>query len=660
MITLAEIQGSIAELEAEKSPTAGQETVYQALRDICANELTCPDPLFASKISDMIDGLSRALSQNPAPAAAPQAEAEEPDPAVDPELVARFAAEAAERYARAQELILRLEQNMADREAIAELFRIFHTIKGECGFLKIGNLGELSHNVENLLVLLRDGKLEADARIVDLLLEGLDYSQEILTELRQGKLVLSGGKPLDPYYAELSEVTARVKPSLGEILMQKGKVSETELKEIVAEQAQSGFTKKLGEIAVERKLVTEEELSETLALQKKIERKEEGAPKTEKVEQIIKVKTGKVNYLVDMIGELTIALGQVNDSGPAMAQVRKITRTLQYAAMQLRTDGVKNLFGNVRRIVRDTSHKLNKPIVMETFGEDLEIDRNLLESLEEPLMHIVRNSVDHGVESAEARLAAGKPAEGKLTIGAERRGNNIVISVADDGAGLNREKILKKAVEKGLVKAEDAPAMTDDAVNALIFMPGFSTKEKIDYVSGRGVGMDIVHSAVQAAKGRIELESVPGKGLTTRLFFPLSTAIIDGMLVRSGANALIVPVGSIIESVKFKPGMVERPKQGVEVVRIREEIIPVIRVAQALGIPGAGAQDIGVIVEDSSKRRFALAVDEIQAKREVVIKSLGSKFKNLRGISSGTVLPGGKIGLVLDVDQVIALSEEGR
>jgi two-component system chemotaxis sensor kinase CheA len=596
----------------------------------------------------------------------PQAQAQaqtasfEADPSVDPELVSRFAAEAEERYARAQELMLSLERDMANKDAIAELFRIFHTIKGECGFLKIGALGELSHNVENLLVLLRDAKLEADARIVDLLLEGLDHSTDILAQLKRGQLVLSGGKPLDPYYAALAAITSRVKPSLGDILVQKGKVSETELKELVAEQAQSGFTKKLGEIAVERKLVTEEELAETLALQKKIERKEEGAPKAEKVEQIIKVKVGKVNYLVDMIGELTIALGQITDPGPAMAQVRKITRTLQYASMQLRTDGIKNLFGNVRRIVRDTSHKLNKPIAMETFGEDLEIDRNLLESLEEPLMHIVRNSVDHGVEGAEARLAAGKPAEGKLTVGAQRRGNSIVISVADDGAGLNRDKILRKAIEKGLVKASDAEGMSDDAVNALIFLPGFSTKDKIDYVSGRGVGMDIVHAAVKAAKGRIELESVPGKGLTTRLFFPLSTAIIDGMLVRSGDNVLIVPVGSIIESVKLKAGMVESPKRGVEVVRLRDAVIPVIRVAEALGIRNAGSGDIGVIVEDAGKRRFALAVDEILAKREVVIKSLGGKFKNLRGISSGTVLPGGKIGLVLDVDQVISLSEEGR
>jgi two-component system chemotaxis sensor kinase CheA len=593
----------------------------------------------------------------------PQPESEmakEHESAFNEELYANFLTETDERLARAQELTLALEDNPDNEEGVNELFRIFHTIKGECGFLKIVNLGELAHSVENIFVLLRDKALHADEGIIDLLLKGVDQAKKILNALRVGNINLSttGSTSLTLYLESINKISESVRPTLGAMMVKSGKVSDAELRALVTEQKESVFTKKIGELAIEEKIISQKELEETLALQKSIEQKQTPGVKTEKTDPIVKVRSSKVNFLVDMIGELLIAMGQISDSSPAYTQVRKISKTIQYASMQLRTESVKNLFGNAKRIVRDISKTLKKGVILETYGEDLEIDRELIEQLDEPLMHIVRNSMDHGIEPEEERRRKGKSADGKITIGAERRGNHIVISITDDGQGLNRDKILAKALEKGLITIEDAKSMTDAAIFNLIFLQGFSTKEKIDYVSGRGVGMDIVKSAVTKAKGRVELETERDKFTRINLYFPLSTAIIDGMLVKLGPTTYIIPIASVLESIKLKAENVEEIKRGISMVKLRDEVIPLIRLKDTFEIRDIEPGNIGICVESSDKRRFVLAVNEIIAKREVVIKSLGSRFKNLRGITSGTVLAGGQIGLVLDVDQIVELSQD--
>ncbi len=359
-----------------------------------------------------------------------------------------------------------------------------------------------------------------------------------------------------------------------------------------------------------------------------------------------------------MIGELLIAMGQVNDSGPAISQMKKITRSLQYGAMELRTDTVQTLFGTIRRVVRDLCKQLGKAVLLETRGEDLEIDRNLIEKLEEPLVHLVRNSIDHGIEDAEIRTSRGKHSQGTITLSAERRGNSIVISVSDDGGGLNRERIVAKAVERGLVRPEAAESLTDAQVHSLIFASGFSTSETVSQVSGRGVGMEIVKAVVTNNRGRIETESAPGAGTTFRLIFPLSTAIIDGMIVRSMQNLFIFPISAVVESLKVTPSMISTVNGSIEVCDLRGEVVLLLRLDEILGMRRREEAPfmIGVVVENSDRRKFMILVDEVIAKREVVIKSLGNRFKKMRGVTSGTVLGGGKIGLVVDVDQLVDLS----
>jgi two-component system, chemotaxis family, sensor kinase CheA len=550
---------------------------------------------------------------------------------IDSDQLKLFISDCEERFSRAQDLILGLEQNPADTDAVKELFRIFHTVKGECGFLKLTTLGTLAHDTESLLDLLRSGKLPVTKIIADILLKGLDLAQELDNHLKEGDFKAYCSVPVKAYITELSQFTAVQKNGSPPVQIPVSVQTET-----VPDQPQAD--------AAVHEQKSEEHLSK----------------KTDAEDAVIKVKTGKVNYLVDMIGELLICLGQMKEETEGLPQVRKIARTLQYAGMQLRTESVHTLFGTARRIIRDTSQKVEKQVQTVFEGEDLEIDRTLIESLEEPLMHLIRNALDHGIESSEERIRAGKTPEGTVRITAERKGNSIVISVGDDGRGLDREKILKKAVAKGLIREKDIPDMNEIAVNNLIFVSGFSTNDSVNLISGRGVGMDVVKEAVAKAKGHITIESKPGKGTTFSLHFPLSTAIIDGMLTRTGKNIFIIPIASIIESLKAKEEQIHQVATGVLVLDLRGKMIPVISMAEVFGIPDAGEGKIATIVENVSGERFAVMNDEILAKREVVIKNLGACFKNLKGISSGSVLAGGSIGFVLDIEQVIELGKESR
>jgi two-component system, chemotaxis family, sensor kinase CheA len=553
---------------------------------------------------------------------------------IDRDQLKLFISDCEARFQRAQELVLGLEEDPSDSGAVKELFRIFHTVKGECGFLKLTTLGNLAHNTESLLDLLRSGKLSVTKDIVDILLKGLDISSELCKKLKDEDFQAYRSVLVADYKVRLAQFTTgeRAPPP----------VPAPEQTPPPQQQSDAGS----GSVPPEK---TEHD-------QKNDER---AVRKNDVEDSVIKVKTGKVNYLVDMIGELLICIGQMQEDTEGLPQVRKIARTLQYAGMQLRTESVHTLFGTARRIIRDTSQKVGKQVQTEFFGEDLEIDRTLIESLEEPLMHLIRNSLDHGIESAEERVKEGKTPEGTIRIAAERRGNNIVISAGDDGRGLDREKILKKAVSKGLIRERDIPDMNENAVNNLIFISGFSTNDSVNLISGRGVGMDIVKEAVSTAKGHIVTESKQGKGTTFSLFFPLSTAIIDGMLTRTGGNIFIIPIASIIESLKVKDEQIHQVATGVQVLDLRGRMIPIIRIAEIFEMKQSQKGTIATIVENVNGEQFAIMNDEILAKREVVIKNLGACFKNLKGISSGSVLSGGAIGFVLDVEEIIELGKEG-
>jgi len=565
-------------------------------------------------------------------------EAEDRPEGADSDQLELFAGDCEERLSRAQDLVLELEKG--NGEGVKELFRIFHTIKGECGFLKLGKLGRLAHESESLLDGLRSGKLEVSEGVINVLLEGVDLGGKLVKALKEKACEEYRGTETERYEEALRQAASVA----GEAEVRPGSVKgEAQAVSPAAAGKPEGRVKGEGPTGSGTAAEVFEEKREK---------------KADSDDYVVKIKTGKVNYLVDMIGELMISLGQMKEETEGLPQVKKIARTLQYAGMQLRTESVKSLFGTVRRIIRDTVVQTGKKVKAEFSGEELEIDRTLIGVLEEPLMHLVRNAVDHGIESAAEREAAGKSAEGTVRVAAERRGNNIVITVADDGRGLDRKKIVEKAVAKGLIKAGDGENLSDSAVNSLIFIPGFSTNEKVTQISGRGVGMDIVKSAVEKAKGTVRMESREGAGTAFHLYFPLSTAIIDGMAVRSGQNIFIIPVGSVEESLKAGAGQILNVAEGVEVLNLRGKMIPVIRLSEVFGTGGRG--ETATIVENVDGEEYAVMSDEILSKKEVVIKSLGAYFRDLKGISSGTVLAGGKIGYVLDIEQVVELGRNGR
>lgn len=559
-----------------------------------------------------------------------------------------FEVEAQERITSAQDLILELETDLDNEDIINDLFRVFHTIKGECGFLNLTKLGELTHNLENLLDKLRYKEIQNSPDIIETILSSIDIINILLTAIRNSDKPLYNSVNIDSELRLIEHTSSAGIPQIGQVLKSEGILKESQVEEIVKKQRLSGFSKKFGEIAVEENLINNEIVDETLKAQRK---------KNVTKDAIVKVSASQINYLVDMIGELLIAENQLKDEN--IVYLKKITKEIQNAAMMLRTVKMRNILINMKRVVRDASRNLNKKTRLIIEGENLEVDRNLVEHLEEPLIHLLRNAVGHGIESANEREALGKPEIGEIVLKAERLGNQIIISVRDDGKGIRREVITEKAIHRGIVTKEKASLLKENEIFDFIFHPGFSTAETIDKVSGRGVGMDIVKTTVNSHRGHIETRSEVGKYTEFNLIFPLSMAIIDGMIILIDGVHFILPVVNIIETLKIDESFVHKIEDREAVINIRKEIIPVINLRGFFNLHNTprSEKELAIIVEHG-KRKYAFVVDKIESKKEVVIKSLGDKFKNLRGISAATVLAGGKIGFIINIDQIVSVSRE--
>ncbi len=384
---------------------------------------------------------------------------------------------------------------------------------------------------------------------------------------------------------------------------------------------------------------------------------------------MVKVDTSKLDFLVDMVGELVIAQSMIEHDGLLnaagnpklqrnLAQLARITAEVQKTSMAMRMVPVRQLFQKSARMVRDLCRKSGKQVELEASGEDTELDRTIVEDLSDPLMHMIRNAVDHGIETPEQRAAAGKNPTARVCLKAYHQAGFIIVEISDDGRGLDRQKILKKARERGLV--QDGAALTDKEVFNLIFEPGFSTAEKITDVSGRGVGMDVVRKSVQKMRGRIDIESRPGAGSTFYLKLPLTLAIIDGLVVKVGAERYILPIFSVRELLRPAEDARFTVEGREEMVLMRGTLLPVTRLGVCFGIESRAVQwsDGVLIVVETSGKSFCLFVDEVIGKQEVVIKNLGGTFKRLPGISGGAILGDGRVGLILDVDTILASNRE--
>lgn len=575
------------------------------------------------------DGL-RALSESMEAAAAPPSNLL----AQDPELVQDFLVEAREHLAKIEACLLEIEQRTHTAETLHAAFRSFHTIKGLAGFLDYQVIQRVAHETETLLDLARNGQLELRPAAVDVILAAGDYLALWLNAIEAAAAGRAAAEPPPP-----DELIARLQA------------------------AAAGGAPEPARDEAERLIPLEEPSAG-------------GAPRSEPGETgaraaaaaggdatLIKVDTAKLEYLVDMVGELVIAqtmlrhnpeLGQIRSPRLQrdLAHLARVTGEVQKTAMAMRMVPVGQLFRRMTRLVRDLARKSGKQAELELFGEDVELDRTIVEELHDPLVHMLRNSMDHGIEPPAEREAKGKPPAGRIRLKASHQAGMIVIEISDDGRGLDRERIFRKAVERGLVAAD--AKLSDHEVYHLIFEPGFSTAEQVTDVSGRGVGMDVVRKHINKLRGRIEIVSTSGAGTTFLLKVPLTLAIIDGLVVAVGGERFIVPIFAVREMFKASPEQVFTVEGKGEMVMVRGRLLPLVRLAERLGVEGRSREvsDGLVIVGESGSRVFCLLVDELAGKQEVVIKSLGPAFREARGFAGGAILGDGRVGLILDLAAV--------
>lgn len=384
---------------------------------------------------------------------------------------------------------------------------------------------------------------------------------------------------------------------------------------------------------------------------------------SEPAAQTIRVDLVKLDMLLNLVGELVIRgsiladrLSPKDQERVELPQLSRLTREIQDTVMSLRAQPIKQAFSRVPRMLRDLSVETGKQVILETSGETTEVDKGVIEKIGDPLTHMIRNAMDHGIESPERRAAAGKPAEGTIKLSAEQKGARIFVRVADDGGGIDRQRVLAKAIEMGIVAAD--VTLSNEEIDQLICAPGFSTAETISNISGRGVGMDVVRSNVEALGGRVEITSVPGKGTTFTMILPLTLAILEGMIVRLAGQRFVLPLANVVETVQPEPGQVRPTSTTGEVIELRGNYLPVRRLTRTFGLGDndtkAPEESLVIIVESETAGHVGLMVDTIDDRREVVIKSLDKNLHPIRGLGGATILGDGSIALILDIEALVA------
>ena len=571
---------------------------------------------------------------------------------VDPESFQMFVGEVQDHFANIEPSLLSLENDPDDKEALNSIFRGFHTIKGCAGFLDLKDVIRVTHEAETLLDLARDGKLILSPEIIDLILKCVDVVREQVDSTREW--VQTGVRPKRHRLMNTMVVQLKQVASGDTSTLQKSARQEVEVK-VKSESQPAG--------------------EPTTSAQQSGEAESAGRdPNKSKAASIesVKVDKSRLDQLIDLIGELVIAESMVSsevsrsqtnssESTRKLSQLRKITRELQELSLSLRMVPINGLFQRMARMIRDLSRKLGKDVDYEILGGETDLDKNIIEQVADPLVHIIRNSLDHGIEpTSNERIKAGKSAKAKITLRAFYRGGNIYIEIEDDGRGLNQERITAKAISQGIIKT--AEGMTESEINNLIFAPGFSTAAEVTDLSGRGVGMDVVRRNIDALRGSVAIQSRFGHGTTVSLCLPLTLAIIDGMVVKVADQRFIVPTLSILQQIRpARKDLVTIQGQG-EMLSVRGHNIPFFRLAELFNLskertpPEKGT----IVLVEVKEKTIGLLVDDIIGQQQVVIKQLGHGMDGLPGVSGGAVLPDGQVGVILDMYGLLQLARSYR
>jgi two-component system chemotaxis sensor kinase CheA len=578
----------------------------------------------------------------------------------DIEILTDFISEAEDNLNNIEVSLIELEQEPENAEIINDIFRPIHTIKGVSGFLSLDKINRLSHATENLLDSARSGDFIINHLATDAILESVDLLKQLIDNVKQG---LDNGYRQDDGHIDVEilrdklkrlqiSLTKGEKEPLGEILVRKNSLKKQDVEDALEIQKKHP-EKKFGEILIEDKKIAPAQIASALMEQSSVKRR---------LDSQVKVSTQKLDDLVDYAGELVIAQSMLRQQtmensalSQTVSQLGQIVNNMQNIAMSMRMIPIKATFMKMIRLVRDLSRKSGKQINLSMTGEETEIDRNVVDALYEPMVHMIRNACDHGIESVEERRKKDKPEQGNIDLRAYHKGGNIVIEIEDDGKGLDREKIMKKAMSTGLITGDEQ--MTDAQVFNLILSPGFSTANQITDISGRGVGMDVVKEGIEKFRGHLNIESEKGAGSRFIISLPLTLAIIDGMLVRVDGEKYVIPTIAIQKA--FRPGADDHfTVEGKgEMVKDRGRLVPLIRLNEVYETSNhvkSVEQSLVVVVESKEERR-AFLIDELLGKDEYVIKNLGGNMDDIQGIAGGAILADGKVGLILDVHGIFSI-----
>ena len=577
-------------------------------------------------------------------------------PGHDPEMMRMFCDDAGDLLRDVEQGVLVLETRPDDRETLATVFRAFHTFKGNAGLLKLAAPQRLAHELESLLDAARQGMVSLDRDAIDVILAGADAFARFVSEAAAQLDGIETGRTL---LLPINAVVERVRRLLARAAQGTPPAPAAAPTPATADSA-----------AAERAAPpSAEEMASQRTEPAAAPGWQPAAPRAASTAGSVRVDTAKLDGLVDLVGELVIAESMVVQHGGAaavaddqlaraLARLRGITKDIQRTTRSLRMVPIRGTFQKMARLVRDVAGQLGKDIRLVLEGEETELDRTLIEEIADPLVHMIRNSADHGIEPPAARLAAGKPPTGTITLRACHQGGCVVIRVADDGCGLDPERIRAIAEARGIVSR--ATPLERREVLELIFAPGFSTAAAVTDLSGRGVGMDVVRRNIEKLRGKIEIDSSPGRGTTFTVSIPLTLAIIEGLLVAVGDQRYVIPTLAVVESFRPAAGAVSVVHGRGELVEVRGRQVPLLRLGPHLGVPSAVAdptRGIVVVVESGSDSR-CLLVDELLGRQEVVIKSLGAMFPPHAGFAGAAILGDGRVGLILDANKLVRLKSK--
>lgn len=582
------------------------------------------------------------------------------------DLIKEFLVESNENLDRLDSELVKLETDPSSHDLLSSIFRTIHTIKGSCGFLGFSKLEKVAHVGESLLSRLRDGKLSLSLEITSGLLSMVDAIRTMLGKIQETD------QDGEETYQELIEALNRLQTAGQEL------APKSDAKSPAKEATKARPEEKAAAPAAEpprtaapagppSKPGTPAAPAATSEESQSAPRGQEESRARSAAAETIRVDVHLLDRLMNLVGELVLTRNQIaqfsaRQSDPNLAspaqQLNLLTSELQGEVMKTRMQPISNVFDKFPRVVRDVATARGKHVLVEMDGKETELDRSLLEAIKDPLTHIVRNSVDHGIETPEQRAAAGKRPEGHLKLRACHEGGQVLIEITDDGAGIDTARVKSKAIERGVITAQQAGRMSEQELLNLVFLPGFSTAEKVTNLSGRGVGMDVVKTNIERVNGTVDLQSFPGKGTAIKIKIPLTLAIIRAVIVQSRGRRFAIPQVNIQELMRVDAERVQAEIEsvhGVPVYRMRGQLLPLVYLSQELKLsdsvePQSGQNEArNIVVLQANDHLFGLVVDEINDSEEIVVKPLGKHLRALKIFAGATIMGDGKVALILDV-----------